>query len=233
MTTFGGIVVATGAHAEGRRTFSDVINELARPLDASDSTIRSLAADAFRAAVRKMNRKGNWPWEIQDEDVSMTASERFSSVTSAIKKPLAMHYLNSAGGTRDQAIGYISYDRFVEKYNVDINSETHTYTIPNLFETGQIRWYPTPASNDNLRFTFYRVTPVPRREQEAIEIPDYVSEAYMSMAWFEMMKRLPSTQRPFPIKVAQDDAKQAFREISAHVVSPGDRSRQIIHQEGF
>jgi len=73
MPTFGGIVVPTGAEASGRRTLLDVVDELARPVDASDTTIRALAADAFRAAVRTMNRKGCWPWEYQEEDVAITS----------------------------------------------------------------------------------------------------------------------------------------------------------------
>jgi hypothetical protein len=227
MPTFGGIVVPTGGAAEGRRPFLEIINELVRPVDASSETLRALAADAFRSAVRTMNRKGSWPWEIQDEDVSITATERFSTVSSAVKKPLAMHLLNSAGGTRDQGLSYVAYERFVEKFNLDINSEPHTYTIPNLFETSQIRWHPIPSSDDNARFTYYRVTPAPRAEQEPVEIPDFATEPYMAYAWLEFLKRLPSEQRPFPITVAMSQAQTAFREISAHVVSPGDRTRQI------
>ena len=227
MPTFGGIVVATGSEAEGRRTFLEIINELARPVNATSEVVRALAADAFRSAVRKMNRKGNWPWEVQDEDISITANERFSTVTSAIKKPLAMHFLSAAGGTRDQKISYISYDRFVETFNMDFTSEPYSYTIPNLFETGQIRWVPTPSSNDNARLTYYRVTPAPRDEQEAVEIPDFAIEPYMAMAWLEFLKRLPAEQRPFPITIALSEANSAFREISSHVASSGDRSRQV------
>jgi len=228
MPTVSGIVVPTGREASGRRRLLDVVDELSRPVDASDSTVRALAADAFRSAVRTMNRKGSWPWEIQDEDISITANQRFSTATGAIKKPLAMHLLDSAGGTRDQRISYMEYENFVEQYNLDISSEPHTYTIPNLFETGQIRWFPTSPSNDNARFTYYRVTPAPRDENEAVEIPDHVIEAYMAQAWLEFLKRLPSEQRPFPITVALSEARQAFRELSAHVTSPGDRSRQTM-----
>lgn len=225
MPTFGGIVVATGVEAGGRRTLLEVVDELARPVDASDTTVRALAADAFRAAVRTMNRKGLWPWEIMDEDVAITANQRFSTVASAIKKPLSMHYLDAAGGTEDQRIAYIPYDVFRERYSLDIDSDPLRYTIPNLFETGQIRWFPRPASNDNTRFCFYRVTPAPRAEQEVIEVPDYAIEAYMSRAWYELCKRLPLNQRPMPIEVAMAESRLSFREISAHVAAPGDRSR--------
>ncbi len=228
MTTVSGIVVSTGgAPATGRRSFLDVINEIARPVDASDETVKALAADAFRAAVNWMNIKGNWPWEVQDEDVSMTANQPFSTVTSAIKKPLAMHYLTASGGLRDQRIGYVHYDRFIEGYNLSIPSTSVAYTIPNLFETGQIRWGPIPAFNDNLRFTFYRVTPAPRNEQETIEIPNHIIDNYMPRAWYEFLKRLPAEQRPFSIATAQVDARLAFRELSAHVNTPGDRSREV------
>lgn len=233
MPTFSGIVVATGTEAEGRRTLLDVINELARPVDASDSTILGLAADAFRAAVRTMNRKGLWPWEIQDEDITIATNERFYTVNGAIKKPLALHYLDEAGGTRDQQIWYMSYDRFVETYNLDFAGEAHTYTIPNLFETGQLRLFPVPSSDDNARFTYYRVTPPPKLEQEAVEIPDHAIEPYMALAWAEFLKRLPSQQRPFPISVAVSEARTAFRELSAHVASPGDRTRQVSGGYGF
>jgi len=227
MPTIGGIVVATGTEASGRRTLLDIKTELARPVDASDSTVLALAGDAWRAAVRIMNRKGLWPWEIQDEDIAITANERFSTVTSAIKKPLAMHYLNAAGGTRDQPIFYQPYDVFIERYSQDIAGQATVYSIPNLFETGQIRWFPIPSADDNARFTFYRVTPAGRNDQEAVEIPDYAIEAYMSFAWTEFLKRLPSEQRPFAITVAMAGQQQAFREISAHVNAPGDRSRGL------
>src|SRR3990172_6533340 len=227
MPTISGIVVPTGTEASGRRSLLEVVDELARPVDASDSTVRALAGDAFRAAVRVMNRKGLWPWEIQDEDIAITNNERFSSVTSAIKKPLAMHYLDQAGGTPDEPIGYTPYERFVEKYSLDISGQAHTYTIPNLFETGQIRWFPVPSGNDNARFTFYRITPAPRAETETIEIPEYAMEAYMTFAWYELVKRLAPAQRPFPIQVALAESRLAFRELSHHVASPGDRSREV------
>ena len=228
MPTVSGIVVATGgAPGTGRRTLLDIVDELARPVDASDSTVRALAADAFRAAVRTMNGKGLWPWEHQDEDVSITKDEVFSTVSGAIKKPLAMHLLNAAGGTRNRKLTYVSYDRFLEKYSMDFTARESVYTIPNLFETGQIRWYPIPPSNENARFSYYRVTPAPRNEQETVEIPDFISEAYMAFAWYEFLKRLPSKTRPVDIGTARSDAHITFREISAHVNSPGDRSRQV------
>jgi len=228
MPTFGGIVVPTGgAAADGRRTLSDIVNELARPINASDTTVRALAADAFRSAVRTMNRKGCWPWEAQEEDVAITANVSFSTVSSAVKKPLAMHLLSGVAGVRDLKLTYISYDRFMELYDQNLTSQPTVYTLPNLFETGQIQWFPIPSSNDNARLSYYRVTPAPRVESEAVEIPDYVIETYMACAWYEFLKRLPSTQQPFPITVALSEWRMAFREISSHVTSPGDRSRLI------
>ena len=228
MPTVGGIVVSTGgAPTTGRRTLLEVVDELARPVNASDTTIRALAKDAFRAAVNKFNRKGCWPWEVMDEDIAITSGVIFSTATGVIKKPLAMHKLHQAGGIPDERITYISYDRFVETWNMNYSTNTFSYTIPNLFETGQIRWIPTPGANDNARFTYYRVTPAPRNESETIEIPDYAIEAYQSVAWYEFLKRLPSQQRPYDIGIAQADAKQAFREISAHVTEPGDSSREV------
>src|SRR3989304_8607150 len=98
MPTISGIIIATGTESSGRRTLLDIVDELARPINAADSTVRALAADAFRAAVRTMNRKGLWPWEVLQEDITITSGSRFSTVISAIKKPLAMHYLSAAGG---------------------------------------------------------------------------------------------------------------------------------------
>ena len=228
MSTVAGFVFPVGgAPATNRRTLLDIVDELVRPVDASDTTYRALAGDAFRSAIRTMDRKGLWPWEVLDEDVAITAGQRFSSTTGVIKKPLAMHLLNSAGGTRDRKLTYVSYDRFVEKYNMDFNADPWVYTIPNLFETGQIRWHPIPSSNDNARFTYYRSTPAPKNEQDTVEIPDYITEVYMSMAWYEFLKRLPSEARPFPISIARVEAKDAFREISAHVNTPGDRTRMV------
>lgn len=226
MTTIGGIVVATGGSpGTGRRTLLEVVDEMSRPIDASDSTVRAIAGDAFRSSVRSMNRMGLWPWEILEEDVIMSNGEKFSTVSGSVKKPLAMHYLTASGGTRDRRIPYMPYDRFVEKYSMDFTSKPYVYTVPNLFETGQIRWYPTPSSDDNLRFTYYRATPAPRNETEVLEIPETAIETYMSFAWYEFLKRLPSEQRPFPISIARAEQKDAFRELCAHVNSPGDRSR--------
>lgn len=234
MPTFGGIVVSTGgAAADGRRTLLDIVDELSRPINAADETVRALAADAFRSAVRTMNRKGNWPWEIQDEDVAIAANNSFSTVSSAIKKPLAMHTLSAAAGVRDQRIEYVSYDRFMEVYNQNISGQPTAYTAPNLFETGQVQWFPIPGAADNARFTYYRVTPAPRTESEAVEIPDYAIEVYMAYAWCEFLKRLPSQQQPFPIAVAMEEARRAFREISAHVSMAGDRERIVSPSWGI
>ncbi len=228
MPTVSGIVVATGNQATGRRRLIDVVDELSRPVDAIDETVRAMAADAFRSIVRKMNRKGCFPWESMEEDVAISNNERFSTVSSAIKKPLAMHKLNAAGGTRDERIRYEEYDVFLERYDLSFGTYPTVYTIPNLFETGQVRWYPTPSADDNARFSFYRVTPAPKSDQEVIEIPDYVTEAYMAGAWYEFLKRLPSEQQAFNLAIAKSDWKDAFRELSAHVNQPGDRSRQSL-----
>jgi hypothetical protein len=225
MPTFTSIVSPTGAKATGRRTLLEIIDELARPVNAADETVRALAADSFRAAVRTINRKGFWPWEIQEEDVSITANTPLSTVTSAIKKPLAMHFLDEAAGTEDQPISYMPYDKFLESYSLDITSEPYIYTIPNLYETGQIQWFPTPGSDDNARFAFYRVTPIPRNETEAVEIPDYATEMYMAEAWVEFVKRCPAARSALDPGISVGKAHMAFREMSAHVNSPGDRSR--------
>jgi hypothetical protein len=225
MPTFGGIVVSTGSEASGRRTLLEVVDELARPIDASDTTVRALCGDAFRAAVRTMNRKGNWPWEYQEEDMAITANNAYSSVTSAVKKPLSMHLLATVAGAEERRLHYIPYDIFREKYTLNITSEPYCYTLPNLFETGQVRWYPTPGAAYNARFAFHRVTPAPQAESETVEVPDYAMEVYTSRAWYEMCKRLPLGQRPMPIEVAIAEFRQAFRELSAQVASAGDRTR--------
>lgn len=221
------VIAPTSSKGTGRRTFLDIVDELSRPLDADDDTVRAVAADAFRSAVRKMNTKGLWPWEIQEEDLTITVNERFSSTQSAIKKPLAMHYLNAVGGTEDQPISYVSYDRFLEQYTLDVTGEASCYTIPNLFETGQIRWFPVPSGNDNARFAFYRVTPIPMIMDEPVEIPDYAIETYMAAAWVELVKRLPLAQQFMPMTTAFAEWRIAFRELSSHVNAPSDRSRIV------
>ncbi len=232
MATFGGIVFATSSQATDRRTLGDIVDELARPVNASDTTIRALARDSFQAAVRKNNRKGLWPWEIVDEDITLTVNERFSTVTGAIKKPLSMHFLNSEGGVRDQRINFQPYEEFLEKYSLDFSSEPYLYTIPNMFETGQIRWFPTPSSNDYARFSYYRVTPIPKNDTDIIEMPDYVTDAYVSLAWVEFLKRLSPGQVAFTMSDARREAKEAFRELSVHVNQTGDR-RRLMEDHGF
>jgi hypothetical protein len=173
MPTVGGIVVPTGgAPASGRRTLLEIQTEIARPVDASDPTVLALAADAFRAAVRRMNRKGSWPWEYQEEDITATLNQRYSSVTGIIKKPMAMHYLTASGGVEDRHIHYQAYDVFSERFTMDVTGQPYVYTIPNLFETSQVRWWPTPSANYDLRLAYWRVTPVPTRETDTVEIPD-------------------------------------------------------------
>ena len=222
MPTIGGIVVSTGTEASGRRTLLDIVDDLSRPVNASDTTVRALAGDAFRAAVRIMNRKGNWPWELQDEDITQTIASPYTTIAGAIKKPLAMYYLDSSS-LPYQRIWYEEYERLVEEYDLAYSSKPTVYSVPNMFETGQIRWHPIPVAAENCRFTYYRVTPAPRTESESVEIPDFAIEAYMAYAWLELCKRLPAMRAILPITVAQDEAKQAFKEISAHVNMPGDR----------
>jgi len=228
MPTIAGTIVSTGSQAaSGRRSFLEVIDELARPIDADDSTVRALAGDAFRSAVRTVNRRGLWPWEAMDEDITLTANNAFSTLTSAVKKPLAMHYLNAQGGTINASIGYTPYPTFLEKYTADVSGRPHTYTLPNLFETGQVRWFPAPSSTYYARFSFYRVTPIPRTDSETIEVPEYALELYMAYAWVEFLKRLPSQQRPFDIQIAMMEANSTFRQMAHHVASPGDRTREV------
>ena len=95
--------------------------------------------------------------------------------------------------------------------------------------TGQVRFFPVPGESSTVKFTYYRVTPAPRSEGETLEIPDFVTEAYMALAWVEFLKRLPTAQQPFPIAVALAESRAAFREISSFVNAPGDRSREIYN----
>ena len=229
MPTISGIIVSTGTESEGRRTLLEVVDELARPIDAADETIRALAGDAFRAAVRIMNRKGLWPWEILEEDVNITANEKFSTISGPVKKPLSMYYLDAAAGNPTCPIWYVSYDRYAENYAQDITRQPDHYTIPNLFETGQVRWCYIPSNNDFARFIYYRVTPAPQAETETIEVPDWVIEAYMAYARLELVKRCPSYRAILSLGEALAEARIAFRELSAHVASPGDRSRWVAY----
>lgn len=228
MAAPSGIVVGTGgAPATGRRPLSELVNELAITVNANDNKIRALAGDSIRAAIRRVNGKGCWPWEYQEEEIALAANSKFASIQSAVKKPLAMHYLTASGGTEKEPISYQEIGRFLECYSLDIAGRAHTYTIPNLFETGQIRFFPVPNSADVASFKFYRVTPAPRSESETVEIPEYASEMYMAFAWEEYQKRLPKGQRTMDIPTAMLASKEAFRAMSAHVASPGDRSRQV------
>lgn len=228
MSAPSGIVVGTGgAPASGRRTLAELVDELARTVNSNDNKIRALAGDSVRAAVRRINSKGCWPWEYSEEEITLTPSNKFASVQSSIKKPLSMHYLTASGGNEREPLAFESYDRFLECYSLDIAGRAHTYTIPNLFETGQIRFFPIPTSADVASFKFYRITPAPRSESETVEMPDYASEMYMAFAWEEYQKRLPKGQRTMDIPVAMAASREAFRAMSAHVASPGDRSRQV------
>lgn len=227
MPTASGIVIATGSEPAGRRSLLEIMDELSRPVNVGDETVRALAADAFRAAIRRVNRMGLWPWEVMAQDINLTANQAYASVGVAIKKQLSMHYLNTAGGTENEPLAYCSYDKFLEKWMLDVSGRAHSYTLPNLFEDGRIRFYPIPSADAVVRFAFYRVTPAPRSEDESIEMPDYAIEFAMSLAWEEFLKRLPPKTRPYDMALAREQSKEAMREMSAHVASPGDRSREI------
>lgn len=226
MPTVSGVILPTGSHATGRRTLSDVVDELVFPID-DDDKIKAFAADAFRSAVRRMNFKGCWPWELQTEDLTITNGVRTVSILGAMKKPLSMHLLTASGGTENKKLGFIAYDVYAEKYSLDYSYEPTAYTIQNFFETGQVIFWPKPDATYYARLNYYRVTPSPKLDNDTIEIPDYAIEAYMAFAWYEFLKRLPSAQRPFDIAVALGASRDAFREISAHVVRTGDRARQV------
>ena len=94
-------------------------------------------------------------------------------------------------------------------------------------ETGQVRWFGIPSAGYTAKFNYYRATPTPRNEDEVLEIPETALECYKAFAWVEFCKRLSQKRRPFPIELAMLEAKTAFREMSAHVNSPGDRSRIV------
>lgn len=228
MPTIGGFVVATGSQPQsGRRLFREVIDELSAPIDGDDSTVRRLASDAFRAAVRTMNRRGSWPWEYREQTIAMNSNVSTSSVTDLIKKPLSMHYIDPTNGRPWQRIGYVPVDKFRERFAINFSGRPFQYTVPDLFDSGTVEWFPIPSTTDSCRFAYYRMTPVPRIEDEALEIPENASEVYTAYAWAEFMKRLPSAQQPMPLVVALSEARTAFKEFSAHVVAPGDRSRSV------
>ena len=225
MPTISGIIVPTGLESGGRRTLREIVDERGRPYDSADSTFRALAGDAFRAAVRTMNVKGLWPWEILEEDITITSGTDKYTLSGAVKKPLALHHLSGSAGVRDQKFVYIPYDQFMETYDQNTEGEPNIYTIPNLFETGQIQVWPIPNANDYARITYYRVTPIPKNDDEVVEVPEFALETYIAYAWFELSKRLPAAQTRYPSQVALSDARRSFRELAAHINMPGDRSR--------
>lgn len=229
MPTIGGVVVATGGNASNRRTLREVVDELARPINASDETVRALAGDSFRAAVRRLNQKGAWPWEVQEQEITWTSGTHTYTVSGNVKLPLAMHIMTATAGVREEHILYVPYERFVEMCNMNIPSmsrPTH-YTISNFFENGNVRFWPTPSSSRVCKFTYYRNTPAPRNEDAALEIPESVTENYMAFAWEEFIKRLPSEQRPMPLRAAMEARRDAFREMSSFAARSGDRYREV------
>jgi len=133
-----------------------------------------------------------------------------------------MYYLDDSNLPWER-IAYIEYENLVEKYDLSLPGRPNRYSVPNMFETGQIRWHPIPPSAEDCQLTYYRVTPAPRTESETVEIPDYATEAYSAYAMLELSKRLPAAQARYPIALAISEARQAFRELAAHVNAPGDR----------
>lgn len=227
MPTIAGVIAPTGNESAGRVTLLEIVDELSRPLDAADTTVRAIAGDAFRAAVKIYNRKGLWPWEITEEDITLTGNVKQYTLQGAVKKELSCHFLNTTSNTPYIPIYYMPYAVFQEKYTHDIVGMPTTYTFPNFFETGQIRFYPVPSTSYSVRLCYYRMTPAPRNEDETVEIPDIAIEAVKAQARFEMITRLPAGQQMFPPSEAFKLAQLAFRELSCHVAKSGDASRSV------
>jgi len=223
--TLGPIVSATSGAAADRRTFGELVDELARPYDADDTTIRALAADAIRAAIRKFNAMGCWDWEIQSVEITTSANVSSYALPQAYKRPLSCHLLAASGGLRKDRISYILYNVFVEYSSLNTTGTASAYTLKNQFETGQITFYPQPTSTAYYQLDYYRETPRPRNDSEAIEIPEYALEAYMAEAWYEFAKRMPAERRGADLSLLRADASMARARITSFVSTDFDMVR--------
>ena len=227
MPGLSGIIAPSTVMAADRRTFGDLVDEIARPIDADDSTVRALAMDALRAAIRKFNALGGWPWERQNVELTITANQADYTLPQRFKKEMSLHRVNDTGGRRDEKLQYVSYEIFVGAYDLEADGTPWLYTLHNVFETGQLTLFPRPSQNDFMRLDYYRETPRPTSESTPMEIPEYALEAYVAEAWYEFLKRLPSERRLFDLGTARQDAYLMAARIKAFVNSPGDMSRVV------
>lgn len=227
MAGLAGIVAPTSSYAADRRVFGTLVDEIARPIDADDSTVRALAMDAIRAAIRKFNAMGGWPWEIQTVEITQASGQATYTLPTPFKKEISLHRLDATGGNPDDRLLYVPYQTFITAYDLSRSGTPIFYSAANVFETGQLSLYPIPQAADFLQLDYYRETPRPTSESTPMEIPEYALEAYMAEAWYEFLKRLPSERRLFDLGTARADAFQMMGRIKAFVNTPGDSARVV------
>ena len=211
-------VFSTGAGAVDRRTLGEFKAELARPYNPNDETMLAIAHDCVNAAIRKYNRKV-WPWEILTADVTFSSDDETEALPQPFKKPLAAYEL--VASNQDRRLAFIPYESFIEFHGIRSRGQPTSYTLRNVFETGQITVFPIPISGTDVRVHYYRRTPILRKDAEPFEGPPEFEEAILSEARYSIMQRRPGTSGTL-LADARVAAAVAERELVQFAAMRGD-----------
>ncbi len=215
---FGPTVVPTSSAAIDRRTFGEIKRELAAPYNPDDDTTLALAADAWNSAIRAYNRYC-WPWELLTVDLAIVAGTDTYALPQAFKMPKAASRLDTSSRPYRRLI-YQPYDSFVDNYQSNLTATEWMYTLRNVFETGQVTFYPVPSAADTVRLWYYRRTPTLRRDEEPVEAPEEACEAMMDWARYLLVSgKISDAGR---IDIAYRQAMMSRAELVAFALDRGD-----------
>lgn len=219
MAGLGGFVSPTGAAATDRRTFLELKNELAMAANPDDEVTLAIAGMAINAAIRSYNRY-NWPWEVLEQDISISSGTESYALTQPFKAPLSCYLLESS--RPHNRLGFIPWTSFINEYSHDYDGQPTIYTLENVHENSQITFWPRPQSSYTARLWYYRRTPVMKNDSEPFEALPEAEEAYMAWAWYEFVKRLGGDWLN-RLGTAYADARSARAELVAMVAERGDQ----------
>lgn len=220
MPGLGPIVVSTGAAAADRRTFAELKGELARTYNPDDPNTMAVAGDSIRAAIQAFNRC-NWPWEVLTHQGTLAANAETMALPQPFKAPLSAHILQN--GRKWKRLAYMPYETYLAEYDLTAVGEPRCYSLQNQFESGLVTFWPRAMGTAySVEIDYYRRTPIPKADNDPMEMPGEAEEAVMQWAFWEFCKRLGGEFLAGRIAVAKQDAMQARAELVAHVALRGD-----------
>lgn len=219
MGFIGPAVFNTGVAASARRSFGELKRELALPINPDDDTTLAIAGDSINSAIRAYNRFC-WPWEVLSTDIALTNGTDTYVLPQAFKKELSCFFLS--GSRLNDRISYIRYDEFLQEQVLNQTGIPRLYTLVNVFETGQVTFYPTPGSSYNVRLHYFRRTPTMQRDEDPLEMPAEAEGAYLCWARYEMALRTAGPAQMSRLSAAKQEAYSSRAELVSHVEMRSD-----------